>query len=494
MPGSAANNGSWWHGLARRHSSTRPSDEQVLLRLYRILDMSIALGILLIASVASGIDRMPEGLGDFLSARLTVKNLLLIAGVLALWRFFSPWFGLYEPEWVMSRRQEALRVLSMCSLISAVAVAFPIISGTGAFRYGTIAYFWIGTTATLLSVRYGLRALALRKTAATKDVIIVGSGPRASQLSLALGNEVHRRYRLLGFVDSRPEASPEAVRGRMLGSLDDLDRILMRQVVDEVLIALPIRSQYTEIQRTIEICEEAGVRVKYLADAFRVSVARPSYGDSDQLPVVTMQMVADDYRLLLKRVIDVGGAVVALILLSPIMLFSAVAIKLTSPGPIFFVQERYGLNKRRIAMYKFRTMVVDAEARMHELEDRNEATGAAFKIREDPRITRVGRVLRRLSIDELPQLWNVLRGEMSLVGPRPMSLRDVALFSELALMRRFSVVPGMTGLWQVSGRSNLSFDEWIALDLAYIDTWSLGLDLKILLRTPRVVLTADGAA
>jgi exopolysaccharide biosynthesis polyprenyl glycosylphosphotransferase len=261
-----------------------------------------------------------------------------------------------------------------------------------------------------------------------------------------------------------------------------------------VLIALPQRSRYAEIQQTIDLCEEAGVQVKYLADAFRVSLARPSYDPSDHLPVITMQMVNDDYRLGVKRVIDVVGATVALAAISPLMLATAIAIKWTSPGPVFFAQERYGRNKHRIRMYKFRTMVADAEALQQTLEAQNEAVGPIFKIRDDPRLTPLGRLLRRFSIDELPQLWNVLRGEMSLVGPRPMSLRDVSLFSKAALMRRFSVTPGITGLWQVSGRSNLPFDQWIALDLAYIDRWSIWLDLKILLRTPWAVLTADGAA
>jgi len=177
----------------------------------------------------------------------------------------------------------------------------------------------------------------------------------------------------------------------------------------------------------------------------------------------------------------------------PVLAVAALAIKLTSPGPILFAQERYGLNKRRFKMYKLRTMVVGAEAQQELLEAHNEATGPVFKIREDPRITWVGRVLRRLSIDELPQLINVLRGDMSLVGPRPLPMRDVSRFSQPALMRRFSVYPGITGLWQVSGRSELTFDDWIRLDLQYIDEWSFQLDLRILLRTIPAVVHGKGA-
>jgi lipopolysaccharide/colanic/teichoic acid biosynthesis glycosyltransferase len=168
-------------------------------------------------------------------------------------------------------------------------------------------------------------------------------------------------------------------------------------------------------------------------------------------------------------------------------------VKFTSKGPVIFKQQRYGLNKRRFTMYKFRTMVADAEARQRELESLNQTSDPTFKLRGDPRITTVGRFLRNTSLDELPQLINVLLGDMSLVGPRPLPVRDVSLFSEAWFMRRFSVKPGLTGLWQVSGRSNINFSQWIKLDLEYIDSWSVLLDLKILARTLPAVLRRDGA-
>jgi exopolysaccharide biosynthesis polyprenyl glycosylphosphotransferase len=195
----------------------------------------------------------------------------------------------------------------------------------------------------------------------------------------------------------------------------------------------------------------------------------------------------------LKRALDMGGAAAGLLLLLPVFALVAIAITLTSPGPILFAQERYGLNKRRFRMLKFRTMCQDAENLQSSVEHMNEAAGPIFKIRDDPRVTRLGKLLRKTSLDELPQLYNVLRGEMSLVGPRPMSIRDVALFSEAWLMRRFSVKPGITGLWQVSGRSNVSFERWMELDLKYIDRWSLRLDMEILLRTLPVVARGTGA-
>jgi exopolysaccharide biosynthesis polyprenyl glycosylphosphotransferase len=200
------------------------------------------------------------------------------------------------------------------------------------------------------------------------------------------------------------------------------------------------------------------------------------------------------WRTEIKRMMDICVACSSLLVISPLLAVVAIAIKLDSKGPVLFVQERVGFNKRRFRMFKFRTMCVDAEARMHELEHLNEKSGPIFKITNDPRMTRIGKWLRRTSIDELPQLFNVVLGHMSIVGPRPLSVRD-ALRMEVAWQkRRFSVKPGLTCLWQVSGRSNLSFEQWMQLDLEYIDRWSLGLDGIILLRTIPAILLARGAS
>jgi exopolysaccharide biosynthesis polyprenyl glycosylphosphotransferase len=234
----------------------------------------------------------------------------------------------------------------------------------------------------------------------------------------------------------------------------------------------------------------------YLSDVFDLSLAKPivkvEAGDGAQ--IVSLKVVQDDYRLLVKRSIDLIGAMLGLIFFGPLMLAIAAAIKLSNPGPALFSQQRYGLHKRRFRMWKFRTMVADAERLQAGLEKQNEAQGPVFKIRNDPRITPLGRLLRKTSLDELPQFINVLLGEMSLVGPRPLPKRDVARFDEASLMRRFSVKPGLTGLWQLSGRGHTDFAHWIALDLEYIDTWSLGLDARILAKTIPAVLHRTGAA
>ena len=208
---------------------------------------------------------------------------------------------------------------------------------------------------------------------------------------------------------------------------------------------------------------------------------------------MAMRVAPEGYRLVVKRAIDIVGALAGLIILAPVLLLAAIAIKLTSAGPIIYAQNRCGLNKRPLRMYKFRSMSADAETQQPSLEKRNEACGPVFKIRDDPRITPLGRLLRKSSVDELPQLWNVLRGDMSLVGPRPLPWRDVGRITRPSDMRRFSMRPGLTCLWQVSGRSNLPFERWVELDLEYIDNWSLPRDLLILIQTIPAVLSGKGA-
>jgi exopolysaccharide biosynthesis polyprenyl glycosylphosphotransferase len=222
-------------------------------------------------------------------------------------------------------------------------------------------------------------------------------------------------------------------------------------------------------------------------------MARARVGEAGRFSVVSMHIVCDGWALTVKRALDIAVSGALLVLLLPVMLGVAVAVVVTSPGPILFSQERYGFRKRRFRMLKFRTMAHDAERLQASLEDKNEAVGPVFKIAHDPRVTRFGRLLRRTSLDELPQLWNVLKGDMSLVGPRPLPIRDVRRFEAPWLTRRFSVRPGLTCLWQVSGRSNLSFEEWITLDLKYIDEWSLRLDFLLLLKTVPAVLSGRGA-
>jgi exopolysaccharide biosynthesis polyprenyl glycosylphosphotransferase len=265
--------------------------------------------------------------------------------------------------------------------------------------------------------------------------------------------------------------------------------------VDEVAVTLPLKTFYAEAAQVIAVCEQHGVVVRIPGDLFNARLARVESEQLEDLSVVTLFTGRGSVPCFwIKRAADVALSTVALTVLAPLLAVIAAVVKLDSPGPVLFRQVRMGQNGRRFRMLKFRTMGTDAEARQAELEHLNEASGAAFKMRHDPRVTRVGRWLRRTSLDELPQLINVLRGEMSLVGPRPLPLRDVERLSQDWQRRRFSVRPGLTCLWQAGGRHRIAFDDWMRLDLQYIDNWSLGLDLKILLRTVPALLSGAGAS
>jgi exopolysaccharide biosynthesis polyprenyl glycosylphosphotransferase len=467
-------------------------------RVYAILNAAVVLLVLLGVFTGVNWSRMPDGLGEFLAIRITVKNLIVIALFLLACAVAFRAFGLSKPSPARPFWKELVQVTKACTVASVCALLFPLTTTSGAFTIRTVLYFLPAAIVACLCGRLVARAFADQLAGALRgrlDLIIVGSGARASTIYERIMESHHGRTRVLGFVDS-PNAHlvPSAIQRQLLGSLDDLEGILMKQPVDQVVIALPTKSCYDQIQTAIQTCERAGVEAKYLSDVFQLSLARPRFEPDENAPAVSLKVVQDGYRLVVKRCIDILGAIVGLTFFGPLMLAIAAAIKLTSPGPVLFTQERYGLHKRRFRMFKFRTMVPDAETRQGELESCNEAQGPVFKIRNDPRITPIGRILRRASLDELPQCFNVLRGEMSLVGPRPLPKRDVSRFDNASLMRRFSVKPGLTCLWQVNGRSNTDFDHWIALDFKYIDEWSLLLDVAILARTVPAVIRGSGAA
>jgi len=252
---------------------------------------------------------------------------------------------------------------------------------------------------------------------------------------------------------------------------------------------------FEQIENVIKVCELEGVEVWLVADFFTTQISRTSFDELLGRPLLIFRTAPEaSWAGLVKQLMDFFGAVIALVLSSWLFLLIALAIKLFSPGPVFFRQQRSGQNGAPFTLYKFRTMITNAEQFKHELAAMNEMSGPVFKVTKDPRVTPLGKFLRRYSLDELPQLWNVLRGEMSLVGPRPLPVDEVRRFNDLAHRRRLSVKPGLTCLWQVQGRNKISdFQDWVRLDLEYIDNWSLWLDIKILLRTVPAVLIATGA-
>ena len=250
-----------------------------------------------------------------------------------------------------------------------------------------------------------------------------------------------------------------------------------------------------DVSAIVDACQEEGVRLRYLADFYEFQSARIGLTMIGNVPLLSFEPVARaETALLAKRIFDLTVVLAMLPLLLPLFIVVSVLIRMDSKGAVIFTQDRIGLHKKKFKMYKFRSMVEDAEKLMADIEHLNEADGPNFKIKNDPRITRVGRFLRKTSIDELPQLINVLKGDMSLVGPRPMSRRDVDLFDRGIQRKRFSVLPGITCIWQISGRSDISFDDWLRLDLEYIENWTFWLDLKILLKTVPTVIRGSGAA
>ena len=315
-----------------------------------------------------------------------------------------------------------------------------------------------------------------------KRIILLGSPDETQNMLSRINNTNDTSYRVVlqSNIDSEP--------------IDELLRQMHEHSANVVLINAG-HTKFDKIEQVINACELEGVEVWLAADFFNTQIARTDVDDFHGVPLLVFHSTpAASLQGLAKQFIDFAGALAMLVLLSPVLLLCASAIKITSPGPILFRQKRSGINGRPFTMYKFRSMGTNAEQRKHELAAMNEMSGPVFKVANDPRITRIGRFLRRFSLDELPQLFNVLKGAMSLVGPRPLPVDETKRFEDLAHRRRLSVKPGLTCLWQISGRNEVNeFSDWVRLDLEYIDNWSLWLDIKILFRTIPVVFIGTGA-
>jgi exopolysaccharide biosynthesis polyprenyl glycosylphosphotransferase len=436
---------------------------------------------------------------DYLSERIKVTNALLGFGLLFSWHAAFAVQGLYISHRLRPLRLElkevgrAVLISSVLLLVGANVGSWPTINVRTVATFGILSFLFIGAGRFFL--RANLRRLR-RRGHNVKTLLLVGGGARGRRFAAQINLRQDLGYRVLGYVDSDVAYAGEEMEGApWMGTIEDLPEILTREVIDEVAIALPIKSQYSQIESAVMLLEEQGITTHLMSDLFPQKLARSQSTDLDGLPLVSLHSAPlFSWRTEAKRMFDFVSATLLILVTAPFLILVAIVIKLDSKGPIFFVQERVGLNKRRFRMLKFRTMQSDAEARMSEIEHLNEKTGPIFKIKNDPRITSVGRWLRRTSIDELPQLVNVLLGDMSIVGPRPLSVRDATRMQLAWQKRRFSVKPGLTCLWQVSGRSNLSFDQWMELDLEYIDRWSLGLDASILLRTIPAIVLARGAS
>jgi len=439
-------------------------------------------------------------LAQFLAMRTKISNCGVFLLALLVCHLVLSACGLYRSRRLSSKRAESLDVLKATTLSVMCFVAIGSVFSVRMITLPFLALFWVISTAVLCGFHLLLRVAIARIRMHGRNLrhlLILGTNPRAVEFARRITATPQRGYRLIGFVDN-PWPGLAAFRDTgypLVCGYTGLAEFLRRNVVDEVAVYLPFGSFYAYSSEVAALCEQHGIMMRFNSDIFGLKTARwhAEQFDGDHY-IATYTGTAGGWPVAAKRVLDIAISCFLLLIFSPTLVVVAVVIKLTSAGPVFFLQERIGLNKRRFRVYKFRTMVSDAEKLMKKLEAMNEVSGPVFKIKNDPRITKIGRFLRRSSIDELPQLLNVLKGDMSLVGPRPLPVRDYEGFSEDWQRRRFSVKPGITCLWQVNGRSGISFDEWMLLDLQYMDEWSLWLDFKILAKTVPAVLKGEGAA
>jgi exopolysaccharide biosynthesis polyprenyl glycosylphosphotransferase len=457
----------------------------------------LSFGLAIVLSINAGKWTTIEG---FFASKVSLSSCVLFAIAVLLCHAMFSVSGLYQSKRMSTKRSEAADVLRAMTFSTASlwceGKLFSILVMTPYF----LVVFWAIGSASVIVMRLLLRSILglIRKRGRNlHHVLVLGTNARAIKFGRKVNGMPDRGYRLVGFVDNDwPRIEEFKATGfRLACDYDGLAEFIRHNVVDEVAIYVPLRSFYERAAEIAKLAEQHGILLRFDTDIFDLKLARTRTEVMDRASQIMANSGGiDGWPLVLKRVLDIAGSLALLIILAPLFLVVAALIKITSPGTVFFAQTRVGLNKRPFTMFKFRTMVPAAESIQENLLHLNQMTGPAFKIKNDPRITPIGRILRRTSIDELPQLFNVLKGDMSLVGPRAMSMRDYQFFSEDWQRRRFSVSPGITCLWQIHGRNGVPFEQWMALDMQYIDGWSLWLDLKILALTIPAVLRGSGAA
>jgi exopolysaccharide biosynthesis polyprenyl glycosylphosphotransferase len=397
--------------------------------------------------------------------------------------------GLYADR---AQRPGLPRIVSSLFQVTIVALIFALINGERYSSYyvfyASLAFgiFWIGS---LRWVYERVTGLLLRAAGYRRRAVLVGSGKHIEDVAHALTEEVHAPVEMVGFISLTPRPDNGL---RSLGRIDDLPEVLVAHCVQEVIIADPDFPEEQAVE-LVDQCHQRGVTVRIAPSTMEILVHRAEFVPGSSVPLFEMRPpVFDGIDYVVKRAFDFTIALLLVIVLSPLLLAIALAVFVSSRGPVLYRSIRPGIGGEPFACFKFRTMRSDADQVQADLESLNEADGALFKIRHDPRMTAVGRFLRRYSLDELPQLLNVLRGQMSLVGPRPLPQRDFDQLEDWH-KKRYLVLPGITGLWQVSGRSELDFDDLVRLDFLYLERWSVGLDLTILLKTLPAVLSRRGA-
>jgi exopolysaccharide biosynthesis polyprenyl glycosylphosphotransferase len=455
-----------------------------------LADAGLAICLALVLSVLrfgrqSALPTLNSALPD---ARAMVV-LFAVAWVGTLWMH-----GLYRSRARWTMRSEAVDILRATATFAIATLAFLYIFKLPDVSRLLLIYLFPSLAAAAFATRVGLRLLLARLRESgrnTRYMLVVGANERAQRFADLVESHQELGIKVIGHVKSLPRNSTVTLTRPVLGSLDELVAILHSQVVDEVAICLPF-SRQEAIDDTARLCAEEGKIVRIPVAVLERTLSAGQIEEIEGMPILSLVSGPDRILgLAAKRVLDLSGSAFLLLVLSPLFATLAVLVKLDTSGGALFRQERVGLHGRTFRVVKFRSMCSEAEQQLDGIRQLNVIRGQAFKAERDPRVTRVGRFLRRASLDELPQLWNVLRGEMSLVGPRPPLPHEVANY-DVWHRRRLSMKPGMTGLWQIGARRSPEFDRWVEKDLEYIDRWSFWLDLKIIARTVPAMLSGEG--
>ncbi|MBI5970629.1 MAG: sugar transferase [Deltaproteobacteria bacterium] len=418
----------------------------------------------------------------------------LMPFIVPIWTAALYYSGGYRIGYKFSLTNETARMLgsSVAGVVALTAVIF--LTKSIYFSRLFLIIFGAVNFAALVLGRALVRPLVhawMRRPMNVKNAVVVGDSPQAVRMAELIKGHKALGLNFLGFIS---EGNAPETRGRVpvLGGISTIEEVIRRHVVDEVIFVVS-REKAAGLEDVFLMLEDHGINARMALSVFPHMIAKVQIEEFEDTPLLTFTTLpTDEAALFMKRVIDVVLSFVFLVVGAPFIALIALIVKADSKGPVLFVQKRCGINGRPFSMYKFRSMYIDAEKRLPDVRGLNEMDGPVFKMKNDPRITRVGRALRKMSLDELPQLWNVLRGDMSIVGPRPPIAQEVARY-ERWQRRRLSMKPGLTCIWQVSGRNEIAFEDWMRLDLQYIDNWSLWLDFKILVKTIPAVMFGRGA-
>lgn len=455
-----------------------------------VLDMLLDMFVLL---MAYGLDVIIVGRGVQMDTFVSLSIYIAIFGLIFLLSNKEEYLYNITLFYYLDRiHRKITKSFFIATMPTAIAVYFVI--NTEEARRFYISFLFLAYVFICIKMFFARTIMNLLLRERSPRTVFVGKIGQFNKFSYFLKKtNIHMQF--LGYIAMTKEEYKDGKVSSYIGCLDDLESLIREYNIDQVYIMQKHGEELPFIQSYVDLCIDMGVTIRLIIDFYKRRKANSYVSTVGTYPIVTYHTVSlNTYEQLLKRMMDIVGGAIGVVVFSPIMLAVAFAIKMDSPGNALFKQTRVGQNGRNFQIYKFRSMYVDAELRKQELLDQNEMKGGVmFKIKDDPRITRVGKVIRRLSIDELPQFFNVIQGSMSLVGTRPPTIDEIEKY-ERSQWRRISIKPGLTGMWQVSGRSSITeFDDIVEMDVDYIDSWSLLLDIKIICKTALVLLNQKGA-